>query len=112
MNLTELKRAIRLLTPERRNKLELWLRELVRESPGSDSEHTRRSRGEVVEERTVGHETYRREGVRCGKKGCKCKDGELHGPYWYAYWSEAGRTRSRYIGKRLPRGRKKPASAG
>jgi hypothetical protein len=34
--------------------------------------------------------------VRCGKEGCtRCP----HGPYWYAYWSENGRRRSRYIGK-------------
>jgi hypothetical protein len=25
-----------------------------------------------------------------------------HGPYWYAYWKENGRTRSRYIGKEPP----------
>jgi len=24
-----------------------------------------------------------------------------HGPYWYAYWSEDGRRRSRYVGKLL-----------
>ena len=43
--------------------------------------------------------TYRRQSVRCGKRGCtRCP----HGPYWYAYWREDGRLRSRYIGKRLP----------
>jgi hypothetical protein len=25
-----------------------------------------------------------------------------HGPYWYAYWKEDGRTRSSYIGTELP----------
>ncbi|MBI3537057.1 MAG: hypothetical protein HY070_05820, partial [Chloroflexi bacterium] len=25
-----------------------------------------------------------------------------HGPYWYAYWKEEGRTRSRYVGRVLP----------
>ena len=45
--------------------------------------------------------TYRQEQVRCGKRGCtRCP----HGPYWYAYWRENGRLRSRYIGKTLPRG--------
>lgn len=45
--------------------------------------------------------TYRREPVRCGKRGCtRCP----HGPYWYAYWREGGRLRSRYIGKTLPEG--------
>lgn len=36
--------------------------------------------------------------VRCGKPGCtKCP----HGPYWYAYWTENGRRRSRYVGRLL-----------
>ncbi len=36
--------------------------------------------------------------VRCGKRGCtKCP----HGPYWYAYWTEDGRRRSRYVGRLL-----------
>ena len=38
------------------------------------------------------------------KERCKCAEGKLHGPYWYAYWSEGGKTRSQYIGKRLPKG--------
>ena len=25
-----------------------------------------------------------------------------HGPYWYAYWREGGRVRSRYLGKTSP----------
>ncbi len=34
--------------------------------------------------------------VRCGKATCtRCP----HGPYWYAYWWEDGRRRSRYVGK-------------
>lgn len=38
----------------------------------------------------------RRQHVRCGKSNCKkCP----HGPYWYAYWWEGGRRRSRYVGK-------------
>jgi hypothetical protein len=43
--------------------------------------------------------TYRQESVRCGKQGCKkCP----HGPYWYAYYREDGRLRSRYIGRARP----------
>ena len=43
--------------------------------------------------------TFRQETVRCGKQGCtRCP----HGPYWYAYWREDGKTRSRYVGKELP----------
>ena len=47
--------------------------------------------------------TYRQQYTRCGKERCrKCKAGAGHGPYWYAYWSENGRTVSKYIGIRLP----------
>ncbi len=55
----------------------------------------------VVEERQRGDKTYRLEYTRCGKAGCKCVAGNLHGPYWYAYWTEAGKTKSRYVGKEL-----------
>lgn len=36
--------------------------------------------------------------VRCGKVGCvSCP----HGPYWYAFWTEDGKRRSRYVGRLL-----------
>jgi len=50
--------------------------------------------------------TYRQERVRCGRSSCtKCP----HGPYWYAYWREDGRLRSRYIGKHFPEGSAPPS---
>jgi len=41
---------------------------------------------------------------RCGKVGCgHCRPGmQGHGPYWFAYWREGGRQRSRYLGKAAP----------
>ena len=54
-------------------------------------------KGAVLEVRRAGSITYRLEKVSCGK-GCK---GCPHGPYWYGYWREGGRTRSKYIGKNL-----------
>lgn len=49
--------------------------------------------------------TYRQQFTRCGKQRCrKCKEGAGHGPYWYAYWSENGRTISKYIGVHPPAG--------
>jgi hypothetical protein len=47
----------------------------------------------------TGNVTYRLETVRCGKPGCKTCP---HGPYWYAYYRDGNRLRSRYIGRELP----------
>lgn len=50
-----------------------------------------------------GKVTYRQKYTRCGKKQCSiCREGEGHGPYWYAYWTEHGRTISRYMGINPP----------
>ncbi len=39
-----------------------------------------------------------RHGVRCGKAGCRCRRGDLHGPYAFLYWrDERGQQRRRYI---------------
>jgi hypothetical protein len=36
--------------------------------------------------------------IKCGKQSCTTCP---HGPYWYAYWWEKGRRRSRYVGRLL-----------
>jgi hypothetical protein len=79
-------------------KLDAWIHSLLERADPANT-----GRAEAVKRR-IGQKTYRRELVRCGKKGCKCAEGRLHGPYWYAYWTEGGRTRSQYVGKKLPRG--------
>lgn len=39
----------------------------------------------------------------CGKVSCKkCQQGIGHGPYWYSYRVEQGKTKRSYIGKSLP----------
>ena len=39
-----------------------------------------------------------RQGRRCGKEGCRCTRGELHGPYTYlSVTGEAGRSRMLYV---------------
>ncbi len=88
-------------------------RDLIRRIRGLDEYDLRRLeilvRGLLVARRDADHEmagpgprgkvTYRQELVRCGRETCsRCP----HGPYWYAYWREGGRLRSRYIGKHLP----------
>lgn len=61
--------------------------------------NTNAPRRAVTAEQQFGSLTLRYETVRCGKKNCtRCP----HGPYWYAYWKEGGRTRSRYVGRTLP----------
>jgi hypothetical protein len=51
---------------------------------------------DVVESGSV---TYRLETVKCGKEGCRTCP---HGPYWYAYFREGDKLKSRYIGRELP----------
>ena len=35
--------------------------------------------------------------VTCGKPRCRCNRGEKHGPLYYLYWKEQGRSRSLYV---------------
>ena len=35
--------------------------------------------------------------VICGKPGCRCQRGHKHGPLFYLYWKEQGRSRSLYV---------------
>src|SRR5215210_5047871 len=57
----------------------------------------------VVEQHSTGGGCYRLELVKCGKAGCKCADGALHGPYWYHYsYKQGGGQRKTYIGKQRP----------
>jgi hypothetical protein len=109
--LREIKESISDLSPNELAKLDAWLHALL-----EDRESRKRVRGaikqhEVLQSHPTAHKTYRLERVRCGKEICKCVEGKLHGPYWYAYWTEKGKTRSQYIGKRLPKGIKNAPNA-
>ncbi|HVE92709.1 MAG TPA: hypothetical protein VNE62_10510 [Actinomycetota bacterium] len=91
-------------------------KELIREIRRLDAYDLRRLlmliRGLLVAEDPAGTDhtgkiTYRQETVRCGKPTCtRCP----HGPYWYAYWREGGRVRSRYVGRELPSGATPPSA--
>lgn len=106
MNLRELKRHVEALSTRQLVNLDAWIHGLLEGVERTGNSPTAQGK------RRPGHKTYRRELVRCGKKGCKCADGQLHGPYWYAYWVENGRLKSQYIGKKLPRGVKAPKGSG
>lgn len=108
MRLREIKQSISTMPLKELVRLDTWLHTLI-----EDRESIKRARGaakkhEVLESRRTAQKTYRLELVRCGKENCHCAEGKLHGPYWYAYWSEDGKTRSQYVGKRLPKGVKHP----
>jgi len=55
------------------------------------------------------HITYQLQYRKCGKTSCStCRNGQGHGPYWYAYWREGSRLRSGYVGKVHPNLQKQP----
>ena len=35
--------------------------------------------------------------IRCGKRGCRCQEGQLHGPYHYRIWREGAQVRKVYV---------------
>jgi hypothetical protein len=87
----DLIRSVRALDEYDLRRLMIFVRGLLLHSEGPAFEVRQHKREPVV--------TYRQQMVRCGKDGCtRCP----HGPYWYAYWREDGRLKSRYIGKQLP----------
>lgn len=65
---------------------------------------------EVVSTVNTPSMVYQLEKVCCGKSSCKKCGGTAyaHGPYWYGYWKEGGKTRSKYIGKSLDLGKAGP----
>jgi hypothetical protein len=101
------KRTLRKLTPTQLRRLELWIHDRLTYFDEKVELKISRRGIDKPTERQTSNKTYRLEGVRCGKAGCKCAKGELHGPYWYAYWSEGGKTKSEYVGKHLPESQSK-----
>ena len=105
------RKLLRALPLDQLVELDDFVRQLIQEARKAEGKkangHKSSRRREVVEERVSDNKTYRLVLVRCGKENCKCaKEPGGHGPYWYAFWSETGRTRCRYIGKKLPPGRR------
>ncbi|MDQ4005363.1 MAG: hypothetical protein M3135_03555 [Actinomycetota bacterium] len=87
----DLLKRVRALDPHDLRRLLIFARGVLVSRHGVEPPEEGPRRGKV---------TYRQEHVRCGRDGCsRCP----HGPYWYAYWRENGRQRSRYVGKDLNR---------
>jgi hypothetical protein len=97
--LSRLRTAIARLSLDQARQLYAALGELIQAREAAAANQHR----EVVESQSTAKAVYQLERVRCGKAGCKCagENGELHGPYWYAYWRDDGKLRSTYIGKKL-----------
>lgn len=88
----ELIRQIRALDRYDLRRLEILIKGMLVQQGNNNGEPDDRSSG------GPGKVSYRLEPVNCGKPGCsRCP----HGPYWYAYWREDGRVRSKYIGRQL-----------
>lgn len=100
MNLREIKQLVRALTPRELAKLEAWLHTLIHNREYKSTRTTKPH--EVLHGSQTTRKSYRLQSIRCGKENCKCREGNLHGPYWYAYWTEKGKIKSQYIGKKLP----------
>jgi hypothetical protein len=99
----EIMRELRSCSYSSLKELDIELHLLMKEAKERERQSMALSR-EVMKQSQSEHRTYQQLSIKCGKPGCKCTKGELHGPYWYAYWSEKGRTRSQYLGKNAPEG--------
>ena len=101
----KLRAALHQLNLDQARKLYAELGALVQalEQQPATQESVEAKGREVVEVQHVGDHLYQLERVCCGKTGCKCAraNGDLHGPYWYAYWRDDGKLKSRYVGKQL-----------
>lgn len=91
------------LSLEEMTQLKTWLKAAIKERRAEVAlqEIPVQKGREVVETRRVGKTTYVLEAVKCGKKKCKCNEGKLHGPYWYAYRWNGKKLKSTYIGKQF-----------
>ena len=67
-------------------------------------------RPRVVDSFREGDTRYLLEYVKCGRaasgKCRRCREGELHGPYWYSYTWDGKKTVSKYHGKMRPGSKK------
>jgi hypothetical protein len=100
--IASLQASINRLSLDEQQQLYTWLGQRLQENSmiGADVPTS------GVETRNYQGKTYVFQRRRCGRTDCSCMDGEVsevgHGPYWYAYWHESGKTQNHYVGKRPP----------
>jgi hypothetical protein len=82
--------------------LHAWITELMMERIDAEVNWQPPTDENTVEVQKVGTSCYQLQLVKCGKPGCKCEGGKLHGPYWYVYQRKDGRLTKKYIGKQRP----------
>lgn len=105
-SLRSLQAALQRLSLKQKRTIATWLAAAIAAEEAATAEPPEKTNAVVT--RHHDGKTYQLEKRRCGKAGCKCMNGDVaevgHGPYWYAYWKEQGKVRSRYVGKRVPWG--------
>jgi hypothetical protein len=57
----------------------------------------RRLAGGLADVEATLHGVLLSKGRRCSSEGCRCRRGELHGPYWYLAIYADGRSRTIYV---------------
>ncbi|MEM9149149.1 MAG: DUF6788 family protein [Cyanobacteria bacterium P01_F01_bin.3] len=89
------------LSLEEKQAMREWLDEQIAQGQKPPEVKPKKGR-EVVETKQEGRVTYQAELVKCGKENCRCAtEGQLHGPYWYAYRRQGQKLKSWYVGKEL-----------
>jgi hypothetical protein len=82
------------------------LQDLVDRARRILAERKEGSRPRVVDSFREGNTRYLLEYVKCGRaasgKCRRCREGELHGPYWYSYTWTGEKMISKYHGKTRP----------
>lgn len=101
-SIASLQASINRLSQDEQQQLYNWLGKRLQENAMIDVDNS----GSDSVTRNYRGKTYVPQKRRCGQVNCVCMDGNIaevgHGPYWYAYWNEDGKTQSQYIGKRPP----------
>lgn len=112
LTIPSLQASIHRLNADEQQQLYDWLGQHLQERSLMEIEVPKSGMGT----RNYEGRTYVFQKRRCGKLDCSCMDGEIlevgHGPYWYAYWNENGKTQNKYVGKRAPWQKNQPEKGG